>query len=168
VDIHVDGEQLTLHVNPYFLRLTFSHRLVEDDESSAQYDPSSGYLTIILTKEVPAEHFKDLDLLAQLLTPSTGSKDRIVSSASRKHFTLSHSPSSVQNRLEELSLHANGTEKASVDLASSRKHGRPLIEVISDTGSGGPNDEPQTESFTPSEDLLKERAILLQGASCIK
>ncbi|KAF8320096.1 SHQ1-domain-containing protein, partial [Clavulina sp. PMI_390] len=71
VDIHVDGQLVTLHVNPYFLRLTFSHRLVEDDESSAQYDPSTGYLTIVLTKEVPNQHFDDLDLLAKLLAPST-------------------------------------------------------------------------------------------------
>lgn len=168
MDIHVDGEQLTLHVKPYFLRLTFSHRLVEDDESSARYDPSSGYLTIVLTKEVPGEHFKDLDLLARLLTPSTGSKGHIMSSSSQKQYALSDGPSSAQHRLEELSFHANDTEKAFVDSASSHKSYRPLIEVISETGTQDPDDELQTEPFTPSEDLLKERAILLEGVLCKK
>ncbi|PFH52400.1 hypothetical protein AMATHDRAFT_189553 [Amanita thiersii Skay4041] len=69
VEIHVDQNLFTLNINPYFLRLTFSHNLVDDDSSSAQYDPSSGYLTITLSKEVEGQEFKDLDLLASLLAP---------------------------------------------------------------------------------------------------
>ena len=42
---------------------------MEDDEASAQYDPSSGFLTVTLTKAVPGQHFEDLDLLAKLLAP---------------------------------------------------------------------------------------------------
>jgi protein SHQ1 len=59
----------TFHVNPYYLRLNFSHRLTEDEESSAKYDPTSGHLTITLSKEVEGEEFEDLDLLAKLLAP---------------------------------------------------------------------------------------------------
>ncbi|KAJ3562171.1 hypothetical protein NP233_g9743 [Leucocoprinus birnbaumii] len=69
VEINVDETLVSLHVNPYFLRLNFSHALLEDDESAAKYDPSSGYLTITLTKEVKGQEFKDLDLLTQLLAP---------------------------------------------------------------------------------------------------
>ncbi|KIM80826.1 hypothetical protein PILCRDRAFT_822105 [Piloderma croceum F 1598] len=69
VEIHVDETLLTVHINPYFLRLNFSNRLLEDDESSAQYDPGSGYLIVTLTKETKGEEFKDLDLLAKLLAP---------------------------------------------------------------------------------------------------
>jgi protein SHQ1 len=56
-------------VNPYYLRLNFPHNLLEDDASSAQYDGSSGYLTVTLTKEVKGLEFEDLDLLAKLLAP---------------------------------------------------------------------------------------------------
>ena len=57
-------------IHPYFLRLNFPHALQEEDEaSSARYDPSSGYLTVTLTKAVPGEHFEDLDLLSKLLAP---------------------------------------------------------------------------------------------------
>ena len=59
----------TIHVNPYFLRLNFSKPVVEDDDSSANYDPTSGYLTVTLTKETKGEAFEDLDLLAKLLAP---------------------------------------------------------------------------------------------------
>ena len=59
----------TIHINPYFLRLNFSKPVVEDDHSSANYDPSSGYLTVTLTKETKGEIFDDLDLLAKLLAP---------------------------------------------------------------------------------------------------
>ena len=43
--------------------------MLEDEESTARYDPSSGYLTVTLTKAVSGEKFEDLDLLAKLLAP---------------------------------------------------------------------------------------------------
>ena len=69
MEIHVDETLLTVHINPYFLRLNFLNRLVEDDESSAEYDPGSGYLIVTLTKGTKGEEFKDLDLLVKLLAP---------------------------------------------------------------------------------------------------
>lgn len=59
-------------MNPYFLRLNFSYDLLGDeseDAAAAAYDPSSGYLTVTLTKQVKGQDFKDLDLLAKLLAP---------------------------------------------------------------------------------------------------
>ncbi|TCD62290.1 hypothetical protein EIP91_007086 [Steccherinum ochraceum] len=69
VEIHVDEALFTIHINPYYLRLNFSHPLLEDDESSARYDPGSGYMTVTLTKAVKGQKFEDLDLLAKLLAP---------------------------------------------------------------------------------------------------
>ncbi|KAI0086332.1 SHQ1-domain-containing protein [Irpex rosettiformis] len=70
VELNVDDTLFTLHINPYFLRLNFTHALQDDDEaSSASYDPSSGYLTVSLTKAVRGQNFEDLDLLAKLLAP---------------------------------------------------------------------------------------------------
>lgn len=62
-----------MHINPYYLRLNFSHPLLEDDESSARYDPGAGYFTVTLTKTVKGQEFQDLDLLAKLLAPPTPS-----------------------------------------------------------------------------------------------
>ena len=69
IEIHVSDTLLSLHVAPYFLRLNFPASLVEDDQSSAVYDPASGYLTLTLTKQSPGENFPDLDLLGKLLAP---------------------------------------------------------------------------------------------------
>ncbi|KAI0690061.1 SHQ1-domain-containing protein [Cytidiella melzeri] len=70
VELNVDDTLFTLHINPYFLRLNFSHALQDDDEgSSARYDPVSGYLTVSLTKSVRGQDFEDLDLLSKLLAP---------------------------------------------------------------------------------------------------
>ncbi len=69
MEINLDDTLFTLHINPYYLRLNFSHPLLEDDEASAKYDPSLGYLTITLTKAVSGQDFEDLDLLAKLLAP---------------------------------------------------------------------------------------------------
>lgn len=66
----------TIHVNPYFLRLNFSKPIVEDNDSSANYDPTSGYLTVTLTKETKGEVFEDLDLLAKLLAPRPRVRER--------------------------------------------------------------------------------------------
>lgn len=64
----MDETLFTLHINPYYLRLNFSHALQDDDDTSfARYDAGSGYLTISLTKAVRGQEFEDLDLLAKLL-----------------------------------------------------------------------------------------------------
>ncbi|KAG8847870.1 hypothetical protein FRB96_001385 [Tulasnella sp. 330] len=69
VEIHVEGTLFSVHINPYFLRLHLPANVIEDDASSAQYDPGAGYLTITLTKENKGEDFKDLDMLTKLLVP---------------------------------------------------------------------------------------------------
>ncbi|KAJ7763147.1 SHQ1 protein-domain-containing protein [Mycena maculata] len=69
VEIHVEDTLFTIHINPYFLRLDFSHSIFVDEESTAKYDPSSGYLTVTLTKKLKSQDFSDLDLLARLLAP---------------------------------------------------------------------------------------------------
>lgn len=56
-------------MNPYFLRLNFSHPLKGEEDSSASYDAGSGYLSVTLSKEIPGQEFNDLDLLAKLLAP---------------------------------------------------------------------------------------------------
>ena len=69
IEIHVDDALLSLHVAPYFLRLNFPASVLEDDHSSAVYEPVSGYLTLTLTKLNRGETFSDLDLLGKLLAP---------------------------------------------------------------------------------------------------
>ncbi|KLO10716.1 SHQ1-domain-containing protein [Schizopora paradoxa] len=69
VEIHVEECLLSVHVNPYFLRLHFPGPVVEDDASSARYDAGTGYLTVTLAKVNQGEDFKDLDILASLLAP---------------------------------------------------------------------------------------------------
>ena len=69
IEIHVDDTLISLHVAPYFLRLSFPASVVEDDQSSAVYDPASGYFTLTLTKLNRGENFPDLDLLGKLLAP---------------------------------------------------------------------------------------------------
>ncbi|KZV84436.1 SHQ1-domain-containing protein [Exidia glandulosa HHB12029] len=77
VEIIAQDTTLVVHVNPYFLRLVFEGTggVVDDDESNARYDPSSGDLTITVSKQVKGESFPDLDLLPKLLAPE-GSRDR--------------------------------------------------------------------------------------------
>ncbi|KAJ8660463.1 hypothetical protein O0I10_003921 [Lichtheimia ornata] len=67
VDLHVSGSEFRFFLRPYFLRLHFPGNLVEDDDSRATYDPSSGQFTVKISKETKGEHFPDLDLLTKLL-----------------------------------------------------------------------------------------------------
>jgi protein SHQ1 len=96
VEINVDETLLTVHINPYFLRINFPHSVLEDDQSSASYDPGSGYLTVTLTKETKGLEFPDLDLLAKLLAP------RHVEAPKQPAIEVIGSETSPQNELEEL------------------------------------------------------------------
>ncbi|KAG2157427.1 SHQ1 protein-domain-containing protein [Suillus clintonianus] len=96
VEINIDETLLTVHINPYFLRINFPHPVLEDDQSSATYDPSSGYLTVTLTKETKGQEFPDLDLLAKLLAP------RHVEVPKQPTIEVIESETSPQSELEEL------------------------------------------------------------------
>lgn len=76
VEIHVEETLFSVHINPYFLRLNFPYPVLEDDDSTASYDPSSGTLTVRLTKETKGTHYPDLDLLAKLLAPRPADQGR--------------------------------------------------------------------------------------------
>lgn len=78
VEIQVDDSVFTAAINPYFLRLSFPAPVIEDDQSSAVYDPASGYLTVTLSKCTKGLHFKDLDLLSRLLAPRPVTPQRFV------------------------------------------------------------------------------------------
>ncbi|KAJ1952243.1 hypothetical protein EC988_003658 [Linderina pennispora] len=67
IELDVNGDQLTFYAAPYYLRLTFPGRVVEDENSKAQLDHGSNNITVILTKETPGEVFENLDMLTSLL-----------------------------------------------------------------------------------------------------
>ncbi|CAO3609907.1 unnamed protein product [Cunninghamella blakesleeana] len=67
VNLHVQDTEFRFFLKPYFLRLYFPGPLVEDDDSKASYDPSSGEFIVRVSKEKKGEHFNDLDLLTKLL-----------------------------------------------------------------------------------------------------
>jgi protein SHQ1 len=72
-EFYVEGNEFKFHLRPYFLRLTFRQRLVEDGREGASYDAGSGVLSIRLPKEVPGEPFTGLSMLSELLRkPSVG------------------------------------------------------------------------------------------------
>ena len=93
----MDETLVTVHANPYFLRLNFPKAILEDDDSSAQYDPSAGYLTVTLTKEKAGEAFDDLDLLAKLLAPRKTPKRTMT------NIEVISSSNDTENELEDLS-----------------------------------------------------------------
>jgi protein SHQ1 len=48
-------------------RLQLPGNIIEDEQSTANYDIATGIFTIKVTKETAGEHFEDLDLLTKLL-----------------------------------------------------------------------------------------------------
>jgi protein SHQ1 len=55
------------YCKPYFLRLSFPAALVENGREKSSYDLDSGNVYLDIPKEIPGEHFPDLDLLTKLL-----------------------------------------------------------------------------------------------------
>lgn len=107
VEMHVDGTLFSVHISPYFLRLVFPATVVEDETSTAVYDPATGYLTVTLTKETPGQEFKDLDMLAKLLAPP-----KRVEPASQPTIEVLDSQDSDQISRDDL---AEATERLSLD-----------------------------------------------------
>ncbi|ORZ09506.1 box H/ACA snoRNP assembly protein Shq1 [Absidia repens] len=83
VDLHAQGNEFRFFLRPYFLRLYFPGSIVEDDDSKASYDPSTGQFTVCVSKETKGEHFPDLDLLTKLLARK-GETSRDASSTPKK------------------------------------------------------------------------------------
>lgn len=104
MEINVDDTLFTVHINPYFLRLNFSNKVLEDDSSSAKYDPGSGHLTVTLTKEVQGQDFKDLDLLAKLLSPKPSENHDKPSIEVIAEDTSNDDMSDLVDRADKLSL----------------------------------------------------------------
>ncbi|KAJ1926881.1 hypothetical protein FBU59_007275, partial [Linderina macrospora] len=55
IEFDVNGDQLTFHAAPYYLRLTFPGRVIEDENSKARLDYTTNDITVTLTKETPGE-----------------------------------------------------------------------------------------------------------------
>ncbi|KAJ2786159.1 hypothetical protein GGI15_001685 [Coemansia interrupta] len=67
VEFDVDEDQFKFYASPYYLRLTFPGKVVEDETSSASFDAASGDISVSLAKQVHGEKFENLDLLTSLL-----------------------------------------------------------------------------------------------------
>lgn len=68
-DITVIDDEVKFYSDPYFLRLNLPGNVVENGNATAKYDADTGTFELVLPKEIPGEHFKDLDLLTKLLAP---------------------------------------------------------------------------------------------------
>ncbi|KAJ2845025.1 hypothetical protein J3B02_004793 [Coemansia erecta] len=67
IEFDVDEYQFKFFASPYYLRLTFSGKVVEDETSTASFDAARGDITVVLSKQVVGEQFKNLDMLTSLL-----------------------------------------------------------------------------------------------------
>ncbi|KAJ1853438.1 hypothetical protein GGH12_005068 [Coemansia sp. RSA 1822] len=67
IELDIDGDQLKFSASPYYLRLTFPGKVIEDEDSNAKFDAGTGDILVTLSKQTPGEHFENLDLLTSLL-----------------------------------------------------------------------------------------------------
>eukprot|EP01133_Synstelium_polycarpum_P001139 gene1139-1301_t len=84
-DFYLMEEQFKFYCKPYFLRLTFSHRIVENGRESASYNVDTQEFTFKLPKATMGEHFSDLDMITKLLDKkqtNTTAKIQVMSSTS--------------------------------------------------------------------------------------
>ncbi|KAI8318361.1 SHQ1-domain-containing protein [Martensiomyces pterosporus] len=67
IEFDVDEDQFKFFASPYYLRLTFPGKVVEDEQSTASLDVAAGDILVTLTKQKKGEEFENLDLLTGLL-----------------------------------------------------------------------------------------------------
>lgn len=77
IEMVVDNDVFIFSLPPYYLRLRFPHKCVEDERSQAEFDSVSGFVKIKIPKEIKGQEFPDLDLTAKLLarTNEIGQED---------------------------------------------------------------------------------------------
>ncbi|KAJ8715569.1 hypothetical protein PYW07_010051 [Mythimna separata] len=69
-EIDVDGDNFLFVSSPYFLRLRLPGRIVDNDSAKGSYSCDSGDFNLTFDKEIPGEHFANLDMITSLLAPS--------------------------------------------------------------------------------------------------
>ncbi|KAJ1883417.1 hypothetical protein LPJ66_011035, partial [Kickxella alabastrina] len=67
IEFDVDEDQFKFFASPYYLRLTFPGKVIEDEAATASLDAANGDILVSLSKQTPGEEFKNLDLLTSLL-----------------------------------------------------------------------------------------------------
>lgn len=67
VEMYSDGDLFIFSLPPYYLRLRFPGRLVEDERATSRFVPKGECVEIRVPKETKGEHFEDLDLTTKLL-----------------------------------------------------------------------------------------------------
>uniref|UniRef100_A0A915BFB1 Protein SHQ1 homolog n=1 Tax=Parascaris univalens TaxID=6257 RepID=A0A915BFB1_PARUN len=68
-EIEYDGRMFLFSSSPYFLRLHLTADVVQSDDGSAEYDSDKGNFVIKVPKKTKGEHFKNLDMITELLRP---------------------------------------------------------------------------------------------------
>ena len=68
VQFVVDGNRITFHAKPYFLRLTFDQEVIEDERAKASFDVDKEEMKVLVPKKNPGEIFTDLDCLTKLMS----------------------------------------------------------------------------------------------------
>ncbi|PRT52525.1 Protein shq1 [Wickerhamiella sorbophila] len=67
VEFEVVDERFVFSLQPYYLRLTFPGKLIEDERLESSYDLSTSTIKCRVAKAVPGQEFEDLDMLTKLL-----------------------------------------------------------------------------------------------------
>eukprot|EP01132_Coremiostelium_polycephalum_P007894 gene7894-9713_t len=73
-DFYLMGCQFKFYCKPYFLRLTFSHPIIENGKEKASFNVDTQEFTFYLPKEQHGQHFDDLDLITKLLEKKKSSQ----------------------------------------------------------------------------------------------
>ncbi|CED84799.1 Uncharacterized conserved protein [Phaffia rhodozyma] len=82
IEIHTTENDVSLYIEPFFLRLHLPGPVLEDDSASAEYDSSSGMLTVQLSKVNKGETFLGLENIEALL--GVGEKGEISQDTANK------------------------------------------------------------------------------------
>lgn len=71
LEFEVVDERFVFSLQPYYLRLTFPGKLVEDERMESSYDLATSTIKCRVAKATPGQEFEDLDMLTKLLAKKT-------------------------------------------------------------------------------------------------
>jgi protein SHQ1 len=75
IEFVVDDDLFVFSLSPYYLRLRFPGKLVDDERATSDYDLSTGVISVKIPKENKGEDFADLDMISKLLARKGGDQE---------------------------------------------------------------------------------------------
>lgn len=152
LEFEVADERFVFSLPPYYLRLTFPGKLIEDERMESSYDLATSTVKCRVAKAVAGEQFADLDMLTKLLA-----KKQTVTKPLIEEVGGSSAPGQNEGEIEEIDWEIE--QQLPTESITQEKYGfndqySGIMGVVIETGQNDINEIPEPEKTSVRQRYL--------------